>query len=164
METKCGLSFGVLSQVAEVEKTATEIINSRQKLYTTVSDIQAALEDALRGLIAALDFWADQLDSVPAATAEPEITFKWDDSIIIDRQTEMAQWQAELQLGLRSKAEYRQHFYGEDEATAQNAIAAIQQESVATDILQGVLTNGNKNDNQNADDGKKGKPGRGKAQ
>ena len=81
-----------------------------------------------------------------------------------DRQTEMAQWQAELQLGLRSKAEYRQHFYGEDEATAQNAIAAIQQESVATDILQGVLTNGNKNDNQNADDGKKGKPGRGKAQ
>ena len=164
VETKCGLSFGVLSQVAEVEKTATEIINSRQKLYTTVSDIQAALEDALRGLIAALDFWADQLDSVPAATAEPEITFKWDDSIIIDRQTEMAQWQAELQLGLRSKAEYRQHFYGEDEATAQNAIAAIQQESVATDILQGVLTNGNKNDNQNADDGKKGKPGRGKAQ
>lgn len=164
VETKCGLSFGVLSQVAEVEKTATEIISSRQKLYTTVSDIQAALEDALRGLIAALDFWADQLDSVPAATAEPEITFKWDDSIIIDRQTEMAQWQAELQLGLRSKAEYRQHFYGEDEATAQNAIAAIQQESVATDILQGVLTNGNKNDNQNADDGKKGKPGRSKAQ
>lgn len=101
---------------------------------------------------------------MPAATAEPEITFKWDDSIIIDRQTEMAQWQAELQMGLRSKAEYRQHFYGEDEATAQNAIAAIQQESVATDILQGVLTNGNKNDNQNADDGKKGKPGRGKAQ
>ena len=155
VETKCGLSFGVLSQVAEVEKTATEIISSRQKLYTTVSDIQAALEDALRGLIAALDFWADQLDSVPAASGELEITFKWDDSIIIDRQTEMAQWQAELQMGLRSKAEYRQHFYGEDEATAQKAIAAIQQESVAADILQGVLTGGNQQKQQDNGKGQK---------
>ena len=147
----------MLSQVAEVEKTATEIISSRQKLYTTVSDIQAALEDALRGLIAALDFWADQLDDVPARTTEPEISFKWDDSIIIDRQTEMAQWQAELQMGLRSKAEYRQHFYGEDEATAQQAIAAIQQESMAADILQGVLTNGN----QKQGSGDSGKAGNG---
>lgn len=158
VESKCGLSFGTLSQTSEVEKTATEIISSRQKLYTTVSDIQAALEDALRGLIAALDFWADQLDSVPAASGEPEITFKWDDSIIIDRQTEMAQWQAELQLGLRSRAEYRQHFYGEDEATAQKAIAAIQQESMAADILQGVLTGGNQQEKAGS-----GKQSRGKA-
>ena len=126
-----------------MEKTATEIISSRQKLYATVSDIQAALEDALRGLIAALNFWADQLDTVPAGSSEPEISFKWDDSIIIDRQTEMAQWQAEIQLGLRGKAEYRQHFYGEDEATARSAVAAIQQEAMASDILQGVLTHGN---------------------
>lgn len=156
VETKCGLSFGVLSQASEVEKTATEIISSRQKLYATVSDIQAALEDALRGLIAALDFWADQLDGVPAAAGEPEITFKWDDSIIIDRHAEMAQWQTELQLGLRSKAEYRQHFYGEDEATARQAIAAIQQESMATDILQGVLTNGSSQNEQKSNSGKKG--------
>ena len=143
VESKAGLSYGVLSQVADVEKTATEIISSRQKLYATVSDIQAALEDALRGLIAALNFWADQLDTVPAGSSEPEISFKWDDSIIIDRQTEMAQWQAEIQLGLRGKAEYRQHFYGEDEATARSAVAAIQQEAMASDILQGVLTHGN---------------------
>ena len=107
-------------------------------------------------MIAALDFWADQLDSVPASSGEPEITFKWDDSIIIDRQTEMAQWQAELQMGLRSKAEYRQHFYGEDEATAQQAIAAITQESMAADILQGVLTNGSNQNDKNAGDDKKG--------
>ena len=143
VESKAGLSYGVLSQVADVEKTATEIISSRQKLYATVSDIQAALEDALHGLIAALNFWADQLDTVPAGSSEPEISFKWDDSIIIDRQTEMAQWQAEIQLGLRGKAEYRQHFYGEDEATARSAVAAIQQEAMASDILQGVLTHGN---------------------
>ena len=92
---------------------------------------------------------------MPAGSGEPEITFKWDDSIIIDRQTEMAQWQAELQMGLRSKAEYRQHFYGEDEATAQKAIAAIQQESVAADILQGVLTGGNQQKQQDNGKGQK---------
>ena len=68
----------------------------------------------------------------------------------------MAQWQAELQMGLRSKAEYRQHFYGEDEATAQQAIAAVTQEAMAGDILQGVLTNGSNQNNKNAGDGKKG--------
>ena len=140
VEQKVGLSYGVLSQVSELEKTATEIMSSKQKLYATVSDLQAALEDALRGLIDALDFWADQVDSAPPASAELQISFHWDDSIIVDRLTEMSQWQAELQLGLRSKAEYRQHFYGEDEETAAAAVAAIQQEAVAQDVLQGVLT------------------------
>lgn len=92
---------------------------------------------------------------MPAGAGAPEISFKWDDSIIIDRQTEMVQWQSELQLGLRSKVEYRQHFYGEDEATAQQAIAAIQQESMATDILQGVLTNGSSQNDQKSSSGKK---------
>lgn len=153
VESKCGLSYGVLSQVSEVERTATEIISSKQKLYATVSDIQAALEDALRGLIEALDFWADQIDSVPAKSGEFKITFHWDDSIILDRLTEMGQWQAELQLGLRSRAEYRQHFYGEDEATAQAAIEAIQEEAVAKDVLQGVLTNGSEQGENNAGTG-----------
>lgn len=158
VEQKAGLSYGVLSQVADIEKTATEIISSKQKLYATVSDLQAALEDALRGLIDALDFWADQVDSAPAASGELQISFHWDDSIILDRLTEMGQWQAELQLGLRSKAEYRQHFYGEDEATATAAIQAIQQESVAQDVLQGVLTQQvRQNGAQNAGNPQQGK-------
>ena len=39
-------------------------------------------------------------------------------------------------------AEYRQHFFGEDEETAAQAIREIQTESAATDILQGVIDNG----------------------
>ena len=148
VEQKAGLSYGVLSQVSEVERTATEIISSKQKLYATVSDLQAALEEALRELITALDFWADQVDSAPPR-GKINVSFHWDDSIILDRLTEMSQWQAELQLGLRSKVEYRQHFYGEDEATAQAAVAAITQENMAADILQGVLNNGNQNTRKN---------------
>ena len=66
VESHAGLSFGVLSQVADVEKTATEIVSSKQKLYSTVSDLQAALEDTLRGLIDALDYWQITFPAHPA--------------------------------------------------------------------------------------------------
>ena len=141
VESHAGLSFGVISQVADVEKTATEIVSSKQKLYSTVSDLQAALEDALRGLIDALDYWADHTPGVPGK-GKLNISFKWDDSIILDRLSEMAQWQQEVSMGLRSKTEYRMHFFGEDEETAAQAIREIQTESAATDILQGVIDNG----------------------
>lgn len=141
VESHAGLSFGVISQVADVEKTATEIVSSKQKLYSTVSDLQAALEDALRGLIDALDYWADHVPDAPGK-GTLSISFKWDDSIILDRLSEMAQWQQEVSMGLRSKAEYRQHFFGEDEKTATQAVQAIQQENGSNDILKGVLDNG----------------------
>lgn len=141
VESHAGLSFGVLSQVADVEKTATEIVSSKQKLYSTVSDLQAALEDTLRGLIDALDYWADHIPGAPGK-GKLNISFKWDDSIILDRLSEMAQWQQEVSMGLRSKTEYRRHFFGEDEETATRAVQAIQQEAGANDILKGVIDNG----------------------
>jgi len=74
--------------------------------------------------------------------AKLNISFKWDDSIILDRLSEMAQWQQEVSMGLRSKTEYRMHFFGEDEETATRAVQAIQQETGASDILKGVIDNG----------------------
>lgn len=145
VESKAGLSFGVLSQVSDVEKTATEIISSKQKLYATVSDLQAAMEDALRGLIEALDYWADSIPTAPGHGAL-NIAFHWDDSIVLDRMSEMAQWQQEVSMGLRSKVEYRQHFFGEDEATAQKAVQRIQTENGAMDILKGVIDSGTNDD------------------
>ena len=45
-------------------------------------------------------------------------------------------------MGLRSKTEYRMHFFGEDEETATRAVQAIQREAGANDILKGVIDNG----------------------
>lgn len=141
IESHAGLSFGTFSQMSEVEKTATEIMASKQKLYSTISDLQAAMEDTLRGLVEALNFWADQTSGAPAR-GDVETSFKWDDSIIVDRLTEKAQWQQEVTMGLRSKIEYRMHFFGEDEKTAQQHLAEATQESAAADILQGVIASG----------------------
>lgn len=140
IESKAGLSFGTFSQVAMVERTATEIINSKQKSRALVRDLQTALESALTGLIAALEFWADQLPGAPAR-GETTVTFDWDDSILIDRLTERAQWQQEVTMGLRSKAEYRQHFFGETAKDAAVALTAAkaEQQPTAGSILEGVL-------------------------
>ena len=149
VEMAAGLSVGTFSQVGQMEKTATEIMASKQTLYSTVKDLQAALESALRGLIAALDFWAGHVKGAPPRGAV-DVAFLWDDSILVDALTERAQWQTDVQMGLRSKAEYRQHFFGEDEATAEAALARIQSESAPSiDILQGVLSNGQNQQSQN---------------
>lgn len=140
VESRAGLSFGTFSQVATVERTATEIINSKQKSHALVKDLQTALESALRDLIAALDFWANYLPGAPAP-GKMDVRFDWDDSILIDRVTERAQWQQEVNMGLRSKSEYRQHFYGEDETAAAAAVQAIktEQQTGASKVLEGVL-------------------------
>lgn len=140
IESQAGLSFGTFSQVATVERTATEIINSKQRSRALVRDLQKSLERTWRDLIGALDFWADAIPDAPPKE-ELTVTFDWDDSILIDRLTERAQWQTEVTMGLRSKAEYRRHFFGEDEATAATAIAAAkaEQQPAAGNILEGVL-------------------------
>lgn len=165
VEMAAGLSVGTFSQVGQMEKTATEIMASKQSLYSTVKDLQAALESALRGLIAALDFWAGHVKEAPPRGAV-DIAFLWDDSILIDALTERAQWQTDVQMGLRSRVEYRQHFFGEDEATAEAALAKIQSEGMpGMDILQGVLSNGqNQQQNQNSSNRNTGGSAAGRSQ
>ncbi len=140
IESHAGLSFGTFSRVDSVERTATEIINSKQKSHSLVKDLQAALESALRELIEALDTWANMLPGAPQP-GTVNIAFDWDDSILLDQITERAQWQQEVSMGLRSKAEYRQHFFGEDETAANAAIQAAKAESQtgAETILAGVI-------------------------
>ncbi len=95
----------------------------------------------MRGLVDALDYWADYIPGAPPR-GEVNQSYLWDDSIIMDRLTEMQQWQADVSQGLRSKVEYRMHFFGEDEATARRMVQAIQDEAAGMDVLKGVLSNG----------------------
>lgn len=141
VEAHAGLSFGVISMPMATDRTATEIMSSKQKMYATVSDCQAALEDAMSGLVDALDYWANRIRDLPSK-GPVHTAFKWDDSIIMDRLTEMGVWQKEIEMGLRSKQEYREHFFGEDEAVAAKAISSIQTELASVGVLRGVLDGG----------------------
>ena len=64
IETTVGLSYGTLSEVSDVEKTAEEIRSSKQRSFVRVSDMQAnlrtALEDLLYGMQYYRDYYANQ--------------------------------------------------------------------------------------------------------
>jgi len=116
IEDACCLSRGTLSDPSEVEKTATEMNAMKQRSYATVSDIQKSLENALRRLAYAMRCLAYLYELCP--DGEYEMNFVWDDSIIVDAETERTRDQQEVSQGLMMKWEYRMKWYGEDEATA----------------------------------------------
>lgn len=92
IETQCGMSFGTLSNVQNVERTATETIHAKQEMYTTVNDIQKSLQTALENLIYAIDVLTTIGNLAPSGNVET--SFYWDDSIIVDKDVKRQQfWQ-----------------------------------------------------------------------
>lgn len=116
-ESQCGLSFGVISKIENIEKTATEIKSSKQDYYVTVSDIQGALQTALEDLIYGIDVLMT-LYKIPHKT-NPNTSFDWDDSILIDSEKKQSQSLVERNAGLIDDIEYfvQTRDYSEKEAT-----------------------------------------------
>lgn len=116
IEFNCGLSYGTISDPQNVDKTATEIISSKQRLYSTVKDIQLSLEDALQQLVYAMSVWMNLGgQTVPVG---PEVTFNWDDSIVIDKQAELLAMQQDVASGILRPEVYLAKKYGVTEKEA----------------------------------------------
>ena len=117
-------------------KTATEWTGERQEMvqnaYKEMIGIKAALKQITRGML-----WIGR--NVLGVPVDPEakITVQADDSYIIDKDSEKAEWREDLAAGLRSKKEYRMHFYGETEEEAAAAVAAVKAESPSIADLLG---------------------------
>lgn len=117
IEFRCGLSYGTLSDANIQEKTATEIVASKQRSYATISGIQASLETALREM--------SRVVCELLSTPQIEPVFTWDDSVIVDTLQEKNIFMQEISAGIRAPWEYRVHFLGETEEQAKKAIAEI---------------------------------------
>ena len=129
IEDSIGLSRGTLSDVTEQEaKTATELKIMKQRSYATNADIQAALQDALEDTIYVMDVYCTLYDVTPPG--EYEASFEWDDSIIIDSESELSKRLTLMQNGLASKLETRMWYYGETENQARAALMQVERESV----------------------------------
>lgn len=126
IEFKCGLAYGTISDPQVVEKTAEEIKNSKQRSYSTVSDIQGALQTALIDVIDAMDVYATLYNLVE--DGKYEVCFVWDDSIVVNVENEKASDRNDVRLGLMTKWEYRVKWYGEDKETAKSVLAAEEAE------------------------------------
>lgn len=111
IEFNVGLAYGTLSDPNTVDKTAEEIKASKQRSYSTVSDIQKSLQTALEQLVYAMDVMA-QLSGL-SGRKKYEMSFDWDDSIVTDREQDRKQDIQDVSMGIMRPEEYRAKWYGE---------------------------------------------------
>lgn len=111
IEFNCNLAYGTLSDPNAVDKTATEIKASKQRSYTFVSDCQMALQTALEDMVAAMDMYCDLYQLAP--TGVHQMSFEWDDSVVVDRDAEMEKDFKMLAAGIIRHEEFRSKWLGE---------------------------------------------------
>jgi len=126
IEDTCGLARGTFSNVQNDARTATELKIMRQRSYANVADNQKALQEALEDYIYAMDVWATIGKLAPQG--KYEVSFEWDDSIIVDTESEQAIRIQEVASGLLKPVEYIKWRYGiKDDETAMKMIPGMEQ-------------------------------------
>jgi A118 family predicted phage portal protein len=136
IEDACGLSRGTISEVTTQEaKTATELKILKQRSFATNADIQTALQDALEDMIYVMDVYCTLYEITPPG--DYNTSFEWDDSIIIDNESELSKRITLMQNGLASKLETRMWYFGETENQAKLALQQIEEESTQA-MLQNI--------------------------
>lgn len=101
--------------------TATQVVSENSDLFRNLKKHEIIIEEALRTIVKAVIFAVNTFtsDHINEGT---EIEIKFDDSIIEDKQGEMANDRLDVSMGVMSKAEFRAKWYNEDLATAQRKI------------------------------------------
>lgn len=118
IEFNVGLAYGDLSTPQMVEKTAQEIITSKQRKYSTVTAIQSKLQTCLEGLVFGLAFMNRMVNS------GYEFTCTFEDSILTTDKERRELDRQEVAMGAMMLWEYRAKWYGEDEETAKKMVEA----------------------------------------
>jgi len=143
IEDVTGLSRGTLSDVTQEARTATEIKILKQRSFQTNADIQQAIEDCLQDVVYIMNAYCDLYEITKAG--KYDVSFEWDDSIIVDVDTELTKQITLLQNGLTSKLEVRQWYFGETERQAQEALQKINEESTS-DMENELIMDSNRAD------------------
>lgn len=130
IEDVCAISRGTLSDGADVARTATELKILKQRSYQANKDIQDTLEATLRDVAYVMNVYASLYQITP--DGEFDISFDWDDSILVDTDEELNKKITLMQNGLASKLEIRMWYFGETELQAREALMRIDEENIAS--------------------------------
>lgn len=128
IEDVCCISRGTLSDGADVARTATELKILKQRSYQANKDIQDALEKTLDDVVYIMNAYCDLYQITP--DGEYDVSYQWDDSILVDIDEELNKKMMLLQNGLMSKLELRQWYFGETERQAQDALTKMNEENM----------------------------------
>lgn len=127
IEDVCSISRGTLSDATQEAKTATELKILKQRSYQANKDIQNALERSLEDVVYIMNVYCDLYEITE--NGDYDVSYQWDDSILVDQDEELNKKMTLLQNGLMSKQEVRQWYFGETERQAQEALLAINDEN-----------------------------------
>ena len=140
IEDSIGLSRGTISDVNTQEaKTATELKILKQRSFATNADIQMALQDALSDVVYVMDVYCTLYEVTPPG--EYEVSFEWDDSILVDSESELSKRITLMQNGLASKLETRMWYYGETENQARAALMQVEEEATQAMMQNAMAQN-----------------------
>lgn len=123
IEDVCEMARGTLSDVNAEARTATEITVLKQRSYAANSLLQSALEDTLRDVVYIMNVYTTLYELAP--DGEYDVSFEWDDSIKVDKESEMTKRLSLVMQGIDSKVSFRMWFYGETEEQALQALAKV---------------------------------------
>lgn len=116
-EFQCGVAYGTISKEIETAKTATEIKTSKQRSYQNTKDIQKSLQNALENLVYSMSTLGILYKlPVKPVNLDNDISYNWDDSIIIDKESQMQKLFTYVTSGIL-KPEYllKQEGFSEDD-------------------------------------------------
>lgn len=133
IEFQCQLAYGTISDPNVEDKTATEIKTSKQRSYSAISQMQKSLENALKSLVHIMDIYCDLYELAPSG--EYEVSAEWDDSIIVDAESEQRISMQEVDKRLMSKKRYLMRRYGLTEEQAIERLQEVQEENSINDIF-----------------------------
>lgn len=121
---KCGLGTEHYKFDSQVVATATQVISVNSEMFRNLKKHEILLEDVLITIVKAMLYAINTFTS-DKVNENAEITIKFDDSIIVDENTERTQDLLDVNSGIMSKVEYRMKWYNEDEKTAQEKIDSL---------------------------------------
>ena len=124
IEFGVGLGYGELSRVDTTEKTAEEVRAGKQRTHTTLVDIQKEIKRVYTRVIEIMEIYLDlgegyhKLVSDEVIDDEVEVTWAFDDSIVVDRKSMLEAMLEDVKLGIIPKETYIMEKYGVSEEEA----------------------------------------------
>lgn len=120
VEFLCELAYGTISDPSSVEKTATEIMTSKQRSYSAVSNMQAALEEGITDLVYAMSVYANLYGLAPYGNYELSAT--WGDGVLEDSDREFQRRWAMVVAGKYKPEKFYAWYFGCTEEEAKEMI------------------------------------------
>ena len=116
--------------------TATAVISSNSKLFRRKKKLEIGYESSIYDLINAICYIYN--DIIKESINYEEISIKFDDSIIEDKEAESDRAMRELSAGVLSKEEYREKIFGETPEIAKQNIELIRLNNPSVQDLLGT--------------------------